>query len=93
MLTQPYRVTIERRDASRRMARYYTLSIERSLFGDVCLLRRWGRIGTTGQVMIHHFEREQEAVALFLDLLKAKRKRGYRPRAAVELPRRLISAH
>lgn len=64
------------------MARYYALSIEPNLFGDICLLRKWGRIGTKGQMMVHHFRREEEAVELFLDLLRQKRKRGYRPRAS-----------
>jgi predicted DNA-binding WGR domain protein len=80
MISQPYHLYVERSDASKNMARYYAMSIEPNLFGDVCLLRKWGRIGTKGQVMVHHFGREEEAVRLFLDLLRQKRKRGYRPR-------------
>ncbi|XEN35380.1 putative DNA-binding WGR domain protein (plasmid) [Ensifer sp. WSM1721] len=85
MISQPYHLYIERSDASRNMARYYAMSIERNLFGDVCLLRKWGRIGTRGQMMVHHFGREEEAVRLFLDLLRQKRKRGYRPRASMPI--------
>ncbi len=81
MISQPYQLYVERSDASRNMARYYAMSIEPNLFGDICLLRKWGRIGAKGQMMIHHFGREEEAVRLFLDLLRQKRKRGYRPRA------------
>jgi predicted DNA-binding WGR domain protein len=62
------------------MARYYAMSIELNLFGGVCLLRKWGRIGTRGQIKVHHFGREEDAVQLFLDLLRQKRRRGYRPR-------------
>lgn len=80
MISQPYHLYVERSDASRNMARYYAMSIEPNLFGDICLLRKWGRIGTKGQMMVHHFGREEEAVRLFLDLLRQKRKRGYRPR-------------
>ena len=83
MISQPYQLYVERSDASRNMARYYAMSIEPNLFGEVCLLRKWGRIGTRGQMMVHHFGREEEAVRLFLDLLRQKRKRGYRPRASV----------
>ncbi|AVA24416.1 WGR domain-containing protein (plasmid) [Rhizobium sp. NXC24] len=83
MIAQPYHLYVERSDAARNMARYYAMSIEPNLFGDICLLRKWGRIGTKGQTMVHHFGREEEAVELFLDLLRRKRKRGYRPRSVV----------
>lgn len=82
MPSQPYRLTIERRDAARNMARFYTLALETDLFGAVCLVRQWGRIGTRGRTCRHAFTGETEAVALFLSLLKAKRRRGYRPRGA-----------
>ncbi|UIJ88866.1 WGR domain-containing protein (plasmid) [Rhizobium leguminosarum] len=42
-----------------------------------------GRIGKRGQEKQHVFEREEEAVRLFLDLVKQKRARGYRPRATL----------
>ncbi|MBX5241977.1 WGR domain-containing protein [Rhizobium sp. NLR22b] len=85
MIAQPYHLYVERSDASRNMARYYVMSIEPNLFGDICLLRKWGRIGTKGQMMVHHFGREEEAVRLFLDLLRQKRKRGYRPRPSMSM--------
>ncbi|WP_160012142.1 WGR domain-containing protein [Rhizobium sp. 18055] len=78
MITQRYQLYIERTDRARNMARFYALSIEPNLFGEACLTRRWGRIGTAGQVLIHHFEREKDAVVLFLELLRKKRGRGYR---------------
>jgi len=37
--------------------------------------------------MIHHFEKEEEEVALFLELLRQKRAKGYKP-AAVRLTQR-----
>lgn len=82
MIAQQYRLYIERRDAGRNMARFYALSIEETLFGQTCLVRRWGRIGTTGRVVQHSFDDEGEALGLFLELLHAKRMRGYRPRSA-----------
>ena len=83
MIAQPYKLYVERTDFSKNLARFYAMSIEPTLFGDVCLLRRWGRIGTSGQQLVHHFRSEEEAVSLFLDLLRQKRARGYRPAATV----------
>ena len=83
MLTQPYRLYIERTDPKKNMARFYALSIEPTLFGTPTLTRRWGRIGSRGQAKVHHFEREADAVLLFLDPLRRKRARGYRTRPEV----------
>jgi len=63
------------------MARYYTLEITETLFGNPCLTRRWGRIGASGQSLVHHFEKECDAVRLFLELTRQKKARGYMPRA------------
>ncbi|WP_246807168.1 WGR domain-containing protein [Ensifer sp. ENS05] len=62
MITQPYRLYVERRDATRNMARFYSLEIERSLFGEICLTRRWGRIGARGQSAAHQFSQEADAI-------------------------------
>ncbi|MET3523912.1 putative DNA-binding WGR domain protein [Mesorhizobium abyssinicae] len=80
MLAQPYRLYVERSDAAQNMARFYVLSIETTLFGTPCLTRRWGRIGCGGQSMVHHFDQEEQAVSMFLELLRAKRARGYKTR-------------
>jgi predicted DNA-binding WGR domain protein len=80
MIGQPYQLYIERRDPRQNMARFYALSIEETLFGQARLVRRWGRIGTTGRTVQHSFDSESEAVSLFLQLLLAKRLRGYQPR-------------
>ncbi|CCM79767.1 MULTISPECIES: WGR domain-containing protein [Rhizobium] len=81
MIAQPYQLYVERTDARKNMARYYAMSIEPNLFGQACLIRRWGRIGASGQRLVHHFEKEEEAVGLFLQLLRQKRRRGYGPRS------------
>lgn len=80
MITQPYHLYVERIDRTKNMARYYALSIQPSLFGQTSLVRSWGRIGTYGKSKIHLFDDESEAVGMFLDLARAKRRRGYRPR-------------
>ncbi len=78
MLAQPYRTYIERTDPNKNMARFYALAIEPTLFGTPCVTRRWGRIGTHGRTKVHHFESEEEAVSLFLALLRRRRARGYK---------------
>ncbi|WP_347376846.1 WGR domain-containing protein [Ensifer sp. Root1252] len=40
------------------------LSIQPTLFGEVSLIRAWGRIGTRGQEMSHHFASETDALVL-----------------------------
>ncbi|MCY0097008.1 WGR domain-containing protein [Hoeflea ulvae] len=95
MITQPYHIYVERSEAAKNMARYYAMEISKTLFGETCLTRRWGRIGQRGQSKMHHFECENEAVDLFLDLMRQKRKRGYRPRVLPQNPvhLRVNSAH
>ncbi|MDO9307069.1 MAG: WGR domain-containing protein [Mesorhizobium sp.] len=81
MIAQQHQLYIERRDPRRNMARFHALSIEEMLFGQARLVRRWVRIGTIGRTVQHSFDDEDEAVGLFLELLRAKRNRGYRPRS------------
>lgn len=81
MIQQPYHLYTERTDPTKNMARYYAMEIAETLFGEPCLIRRWGRIGASGQSLVHHFEREKDAVKLFLDVMRQKKARGYRPKA------------
>ncbi|NTJ66511.1 WGR domain-containing protein [Agrobacterium rhizogenes] len=78
MISQPYQLYVERTDEARNMARFYAMTIELNLFGEICLTRRWGRIGAHGQTKVQPFASERDAVAVFLDLLRQKRSRGYR---------------
>lgn len=80
MIQQPYHLYTERTDPKKNMARYYAMEIAETLFGEPCLIRRWGRIGASGQSLVHHFERERDAVKLFLDVLRQKKARGYCPK-------------
>lgn len=73
MISRPYQLYVERTDPAKNMTRYYAMEIERTMFGEACLTRRWGRIGNPGQKKQHVFEREDEAVRMFLELLKQKR--------------------
>lgn len=61
------------------MARYYRLAIQPTLFGNICVVRNWGRIGTRGQERVDFFDNEKQALSVFLEILRAKRRKGYRP--------------
>lgn len=81
-MTQPCSSLYSQRiDPSRNMARYYALSIQRDLFGEICLIRSWGRIGTLGQHLSHHLASETEAVGLLQVFARQKTAKGYVPKA------------
>lgn len=81
-----YHLYIQRVDPARNMARYYRLAIEPTLSGSVCVVRNWGRIGTRGQERIQFFENEKQALSHFLDILRQKRRKGYRPASNAARP-------
>ena len=79
-------LVLERVDHARNMARFYVLSIEPTLFEDLALVRRWGRIGSAGRQRIDlHPSRPVAQIELkkWLDL---KTRRGYQLRARPEAP-------
>ena len=65
-------------DPDRGIARFYSLLIERDLFGTIWLVRNWGRIGTNGQELVEVFASEDEAGQALAAIAAAKRRRGYR---------------
>ena len=61
------------------MARFYSLMIERDLFGTVRLVRHWGRIGSLqGRELAQDFPSEAEATEALERLAAEKRRRGYK---------------
>jgi predicted DNA-binding WGR domain protein len=70
-------LVLRRVDPDRRMARFYSLIVERDLFGTIRLVRTWGRIGTNGQELVEVFATEREAGEALEALARAKRRRGY----------------
>ena len=69
-------IHLRRIDAARNMRRFYELALQPTLFGDLSLVRAWGRIGSAGQSMVETFDREEDAARAWE--LRAKRRRGYR---------------
>jgi predicted DNA-binding WGR domain protein len=70
-------VVLRRIEPNRRMARFYSIMVERDLFGTVRLVRTWGRIGTLGRELAEAFDNEFEARQALEALARAKRRRGY----------------
>ena len=72
-------VMLRRIDPEHGMARYYSLMIERDLFGTVRLVRHWGRIGSMqGRELAQDFPSEAEATEALERLATEKRRRGYK---------------
>ncbi len=57
--------------------RYYVLSIDETLFGDIVLVREWGRIGTNGRRRLDLFDDRLRAISTLEQWLQRKRRRGY----------------
>lgn len=71
-------IVLRRVELARNMARWYTLSLEVTLFDDWSCTRRYGRIGQRGgRVMIGLFEDHRSAEAELQAILRAKQARGY----------------
>src|SRR5918998_2029298 len=70
-------VTLRRIDPAKNMAKFYSLGVERDLFGRVVLVRSWGRIGTAGKIRLDEHRGEGEAQAALQALHTAKRRKGY----------------
>jgi predicted DNA-binding WGR domain protein len=60
------------------MARFYFLEVEKDLFGRDVLVRRWGRIGTTGKTRLDEYRGEEAAQAALQAIQAAKQRKGYR---------------
>jgi predicted DNA-binding WGR domain protein len=71
-------VVLRRVDPAKNMARFYSLEVERDLFGRVVLVRRWGRIGTAGKTRLDEHNGEGEALVALATLKAAKQRKGYR---------------
>jgi predicted DNA-binding WGR domain protein len=73
-----HHLVLHRIDPEQGIRRYYSLMIERDLFGTVRLVRNWGRIGTNGQELVEEFANEDEAGRALETWAQAMRRQGYR---------------
>ncbi len=68
---------LERIDRSKNMARYYRLSVAKTLFGEWAMVREWGRIGRGGQSREHWCSSEADAMNLLTSKHAERVRRGY----------------
>lgn len=73
----PAPLCIFRCDPTLNRARFYEIALRPSLFAEVTLVLRWGRIGTQGQTRLQTFPDLVTAVAAAQAMAQAKRRRGY----------------
>jgi len=70
-------ILFRRIDACRNMARFYMLSLEPTLFGEVAVLRHWGRMGTRGRQVSTLHGTMAEAHRVLERHMARRLKRGY----------------
>jgi predicted DNA-binding WGR domain protein len=68
---------LTRRNRDLNMARFYGITLQPTLFGEMSVIRAWGRIGTRGRARIDTFGQASDARAHAERLERAKRRRGY----------------
>lgn len=70
-------VQLNRIDPERNMRRFYRLTVRHDLFGNVSLIRVWGRIGSRGHQIIDTHANECGAINALIELAYQKQCRGY----------------
>ena len=73
-------LVLDRIEPAANMARYYVLSIEPTLWGELSLIREWGRIGRRGRSRVELHSNQASATEALEIWLERKRRRGYVPR-------------
>ena len=73
-----HHLVLHRIDPEQGIRRFYSLMIERDLFGTIRLVRNWGRIGSNGQERVEIYADEIAAGQALEAVARAKRRRGYR---------------
>jgi predicted DNA-binding WGR domain protein len=68
---------LHRIDPDAHMARFYCIELAPTLFGEVAVLRRWGRIGTRGRTTTESWLSPCEAEEAAGRTLQQKLARGY----------------
>ncbi len=71
------RVELRRVRPERNEWRFYIMEVSRDLFGDIVLLRYWGRLGTGGRLRSDPYPDVPTASAALSSLGDSKRRRGY----------------
>ena len=77
MVEAKLQIVLRRQDSTRNVSRYYVLAIEPSLYGDVALVRAWGRIGSLGRQRLDLYATTDAAGEALEVWLARKMRRGY----------------
>lgn len=72
-----HHLVLYRRELEQDRARFFSLMIERDLFGTVRLVRNWGFVGSKGQEKVKIFPDETEAAQAVDSWAEAQRQKGY----------------
>jgi predicted DNA-binding WGR domain protein len=72
-----HHLVLHRIDPGQGIRRFYSLMIERDLFGTIRLVRTWGRIGTKGQELVEIHADEIAAGQALEAVARVKRRCGY----------------
>jgi predicted DNA-binding WGR domain protein len=69
-------------DPTKNRWRFYSLEIDRPLFGDWSLTREYGRIGSSGRISVESFASEEEARRAERQTIRLRIRHGYSPAEA-----------
>jgi predicted DNA-binding WGR domain protein len=73
-----FQVCLEKINHIKRQRRFYLLGVMRTLFGEWCLVREWGRIGAAGgQSKRTYFASRADCEAELQKIKSTKARRGY----------------
>ena len=72
-----HHLVLYRRDPEQGRARFFSLMIERDLFGTIRLVRNWGAVGSKGQEKVDIFPNEPEAARALEGWAETQRRKGY----------------
>lgn len=72
------RCRLEKINHVKRQRRFYELAVVRTLFGEWCLRRTWGRLGSHGgRDKVEYFDCRENALAALTKVKRTKCGRGY----------------
>ena len=70
-------LVLYRRDPAQGRARFFSLMIERDLFGTIRLVRNWGAVGSKGQEKVDIYPDEAAAARALEGWAETQRQKGY----------------
>lgn len=77
---------LHRIEVKANMARFYTVDVVPNLFGEISVMRNWGRIGTYGRASVQTCASTEEAERAASLTLRQKMRRAYLPTLQLRPP-------